>query len=278
MLSQVYRYEALAAGQLFAGVIVAEDAGDLNLIEPWLKAVNHLGGAQTAGYGHVVVEDIERQENWQEYNPDSPLTERVVITLLSDLLLRDGSGNMADAPGTALGITSEPVKAFRRLHITGGFNRKWGLPLPQGWAIEAGSVFVYSTAGLDRMALLQAAERGIGERLAEGYGRIAVDWHTQPAQIKHPLAKPTASSDTLPRMSVEGKTLAQRMAVRRLEAHLDRSLAKQVVVLTGGEDPFGNLPSAAQLSRAVSARAPGLGVRGSLGNRQTFRWPEVGGT
>ncbi len=248
--SQVYRYEALAAGQTFAGVIAAERASDLALIEPWLKAVTRLGGARTGGYGHVVAEDIERSDDWEEYSSDAPLADRVVITLLSDVLLRDGGGNMTDAPGRALGISTKPMLAFRRLHVVGGFNRKWGLPLPQGWAIEAGSVFVYSAADVDPAALQQAAKRGIGERLAEGFGRIAVDWHTQAAQAQRPPEKPTVETNRLPAMSAESKGLAQRMARRQLEAQIERNLVAQIIERTGGSAPFGNLPSPAQLSRA----------------------------
>ncbi len=248
--SQVYRYEALAAGQVLAGAIVADNADDLELIKPWLSEVNRLGGAQTAGYGSVVVENIRTQGDWQEYRPAAALPDRVVITLLSDALVRDGSGGLADTPGAALGITAEPDKAFRRLHVVGGFNRKWGLPLPQGWAIEAGSVFVYPAAGLDRAALQEAAARGIGERTAEGYGRVAVDWHTLAAQKQGAPNKPTAPDVKPAPMSTESKALAQRMAGRRLQAQLDRALVTQIVTLTGGAAPFGNLPSAAQLSRA----------------------------
>ena len=249
-VSQVFRYEALAAEQRFAGVILAQDADDLRLIKPWLETVERLGGAQTAGYGQVMVEDIVEHGDWTEYTPAAPPDESVIITLLSDLLLRDGGGNMADAPGAALGITTKPLHAYRRLHVVGGFNRKWGLPLPQGWAIEAGSVFVYATSGLDRTAVKQKAEQGIGERIAEGYGRVAIDWHTEPSIAQCKLDTPIISHDPLPVMSTESKRLAQRMARRRLEALLDRSLLEQIVGLTGGTKPFGSLPSAAQLSHA----------------------------
>jgi hypothetical protein len=51
-------------------------------------------------------------------------------------------------------------------------------------------------------------------------------------------------------MSAESKRLAQRMATRRLEIQLDRSLMAQIGEKMGPDGLFNNLPSSAQLSRA----------------------------
>ncbi len=57
--------------------------------------------------------------------------------------------------------------------MIGGFNRKWGLPLPQALAVRMGSVLVFKDPGCDPTLLDDLEVRGIGERRAEGFGRIA---------------------------------------------------------------------------------------------------------
>ncbi len=57
--SQVFRYEALAAGQDFAGAIVAEDEAILRDLKPLLEqGTMFLGGAHTGGYGRVLVSNV----------------------------------------------------------------------------------------------------------------------------------------------------------------------------------------------------------------------------
>ena len=249
--SQVYRYEAIAAGEVLVGAIVADDERDLKLIEPLLEGAFVLGGSHTAGYGRVEIGDVRPHPvDWQEYSADQPSSGQVVVTLLSDAILRGESGQVGGDLVEPLGVTRPPKVAFRRMRLVGGFNRKWGLPLPQMWAVEAGSVFVYPEDAVDRTLLHKLVERGIGERVAEGFGRIAVDWHTQPTQAQDVFPKRGTPAIRTPNLSEESKSLARRMAARRVQVQLDRELVKQIGDLTSGPGAFQKLPSAAQLSRA----------------------------
>jgi len=63
-----------------------------------------------------------------------------------------------------------------------GWNELWGTPRPTDYAMEMGSVFLFSCPqelDNDRLnyliqALQTAEETGIGRRLAEGFGRISI--------------------------------------------------------------------------------------------------------
>ncbi len=59
-----------------------------------------------------------------------------------------------------------------------GWNELWGLPRTKEIAIETGSVFLFSSTAEPHEKLLRALfeleERGIGQRKAEGFGRICV--------------------------------------------------------------------------------------------------------
>jgi len=242
--STVFRYEALAPEQVFCGVALADREDDLEHLKRWLPEgeVVHLGGSRLAGYGQARLQNVQIQEDWQEYTPVGDDTDAIIVTLLSDVLIRD--------PRTGAYVaTLEPVlgcahdQAFVRVRIVGGFNRKWNLPLPQAPAIQAGSVFVYRTQD-DLLKRLQALEaRGIGERRAEGFGRIAVNWH-RAAEIQ-PVERP-GHQPPLPFTLQDSQSvgLARRMVDRMLRQQLDRALIAAVNRLQ-----IQNPPSNAQLSR-----------------------------
>lgn len=180
----IYRYDGLAAGQVFGAAVVCETVEQAeqlkSLIETHPQAA--LGGARTAGYGRVTLSDFTVRENWQEAPLGASQKENLQVTLLSDVLLRNDDGQpCADAPtllsalNKYLGNNLVLKEAYLTSDMVGGFNRKWGLPLPQAPALKKGSVVILSgTADQDKLEAL--AETGIGERRAEGYGRLAFNW------------------------------------------------------------------------------------------------------
>jgi CRISPR-associated protein Csx10 len=264
-MSQVYRYEALAVGQTFAGVVLSANESALEMIKALLEAGDlRLGGSHTAGYGRVAITQVTTEQAWREFTPlpavgfegeaddedrtdeDEEVTadsapEYAIITCLSDLIWRDAQGQVSDHLLSPSG--KEPIRAYYRLRPVGGFNRKWGLPICQSWAIQAGSVFVFPP---DCYAELQTwAEHGIGERRAEGYGRVALNWHNkaQIAQSIAPIILPAASSISL---SSESNKLAQEMANRQLQVLVEQRLINRIQELS----QFQALPQTAHLSRA----------------------------
>ncbi len=277
--SQVFRYDSIAAGEVFAGVIVADD-DDLLLkeIKPLLEQRGlNLGGSRTTGYGQAEIFDIQEQDDWREFIPDSfsgpsdgvidefldflddeevsdvaspaegefagSSSDQVVLTCLSDLILLGSERRFCKKWQELIG--AEPNKTFQRLRLVGGFNRKWGLPLPQAWAIQAGSVFVFPAAYKDKLE--ERVEKGMGERRTEGFGRIAVNWHIRPKLSQRQLPLPEIKVSVPAELSTESKKLAQRMAGRQLQARLDYALVEKINSLSSD---LRGLPSPAQLSRA----------------------------
>jgi CRISPR-associated protein Csx10 len=233
----VYRYDALAEGEVLAGVVVSQDETLLGEIQKLLSPEEiQIGTAHTAGYGRVRIEDVTPPHDWVEYTSgEDPKDGQVIVTLLSNAILRGANGQVDGdldmALAKALGLSRlKPTRTYRRLRLVGGFNRKWSLPLTQAWALQAGSVYVYPASALDDLAALrQVVEQGVGERRAEGFGRLTVNWHTQPAtQRTRIISAPTSR----PLLSDESKRLAQRMAQRRLMMLLERKLARAVNSVT----------------------------------------------
>jgi CRISPR-associated protein Csx10 len=236
-----------------SGAIVTADDVDLTDLYALLRDESELfiGGAHTAGYGRVRLEVDPIASGWEEYSADGPPDGGgIVVTLLSDTLVRGRDGRVnGDLDGTLadlLGLASlEAERRYQQMGLVGGFNRKWGLPLPQAWALQAGSVYVYPAGAFDPEMLRREAALGIGERRAEGFGRIAVNWQTARVVQWQPRAKP---SSLRPSLSAESKALAQEMAGRRLRLRLERGL---IEYLSGVE--FKRLPPNTQLSRVRNA-------------------------
>ena len=220
--STVYRYEALAAGQVFGAVILSENESALQMVRSFIdERKTNLGGSRSAGYGLVRYENIRFEANWREYESDEdPEEEVIILTLLSDTIVRDSNGQSTTDLDSVLGW--QHLLSYWRTRVVGGFNRKWGLPLVQTPALQAGSVFVYPATQVDRQALRRLEQQGIGERCAEGFGRIAVNWHTQAALHRRHLPQDSPLSSVA--LSDESRHLAQRMAERRLRAVLDQKL------------------------------------------------------
>ena len=236
----VFRYEALAAGGKFAAAVAftGPDGLENRQLRTMVKALLpggdyiNLGASHLAGYGRVRIADIRERDDWAEFEPeDSPVVHnegKIVVTLLSDALVRDDqTGAWAADLRPVLGCKHE--KAFQRVHLVGGFNRKWNLPLCQAQAIQAGSVFVYPYSLALARRLAEAVKGGIGERRAEGFGRLAVNWQTA---LELEGYRVEDERDTLP-VSIPADDalavgLARRMATRMLRNTLDAALVETV--------------------------------------------------
>lgn len=275
--SQVFRYEALAAGEILGSVILVDD-GDFDSVRELLGGTLRLGGSHTAGYGRVEIKNVNERADWDEapiptrnddaadedeetisFSPEEPNV--IAVTLLSDVIVPHADFDAAlqralDAPDLI------HLRAFAATRCVGGFNRAAGFPLPQAWALRAGSVFVYDVNAFDVEKLRALAPRGLGERTVEGYGRFAVNWQTQtsfPLYKLEPLdnrapAPVELDADALPKLSATSERLAKEMARRQLRAKLERTLIQKINDAQWKTDP----PKNSQLSRVRSAARNGL--------------------
>lgn len=122
------------------------------------------------------------------------------------------------------------MHAFQHIDVVAGFNRKWGLPLPQLPVIKAGSVYAFAPQDLDADTCAQLVREGIGERRNEGFGRVAINWNLAPKLQRRPLAKPSFLESVT--LSAESQTLAQRIVNHPYRAKLDMQLLDKVSQLT----------------------------------------------
>lgn len=253
--STIFRYLALDSGQDFAGVMLADDRSDIDIIKNIFakNPILSFGKSHLVGYGRVKIDAIKIEVDWTEYDSadDDGAESDIIVTLLSDAIVCDSkTGAHVASIEPILNVT--PTKVFLRTCVRGGFNRTWNLPLPQTLAIEAGSVFVYKNNPMLRKRLQNLEPSGIGEKREEGFGRIAIDW-TQSEKI---IVKTSYSSHPLT-VNLEGKSVdfARKIVNRMLRVKLDEALIRTVNEkdITGITESIHN----SQLSRmrAIARRA-----------------------
>ncbi|NOK65502.1 MAG: hypothetical protein GFH25_541182n18 [Chloroflexi bacterium AL-N10] len=279
---EIFRYEALAAGQTFCGAILIDaDRIDDALIEE-ITTLGHapdawLGRSRSANYGQVRVLLEQPTGDWQEVTSEKGSSvqdsfHRYTLTLLSDMFLRDDGGHIIGAPDQATFHTtlaqylsalnqtghSISIKEIVWSHtcvastIHGGFNRAWQLPLIQTRALTAGSMLTFTTTHeLPQEVITLLEAQGLGERRAEGFGRVVVNWNI-PEQLAGLLPQTTeqtstskdTASDTVD-LPKDAAMLAQRMASRLQEAACAKAI---LLYLNGGRRLHGGVPNRTQLA------------------------------
>lgn len=273
----VFRYDAIDAEQTFQAMVLCNRDEDADIIRSLLQRKDlWLGGSQSAGYGHVAVQLLEDNSwnevglDWEERSSQPKLT----VTLLSNLILRDDFGQPTTDPqilnkelSESLGTNLKYLDSYANVEVVGGFNRKWGLPLPQVPSITAGSVFVFKQPEEILDANVHNVEnQGIGERKIDGFGRISINWiaeiegfHVdQTSKTNHNQESEPATNQQEYNNQVD--EIAQIMARRILRQKLDDLLLKQIKPNTPTEakDIY---VSNSQLSRLMNVTRQSLSER-----------------
>jgi CRISPR-associated protein Csx10 len=241
---QVYRYDALAPGQVFEGVITCTHGEDADLLQDLLATVEtlHLGGARSAGYGLAMLELLDIRRNWDETNRspggsaiDPQPGDTLIVTLLSDVIVRNEYANYAATPEALVhafashGITfSYGAYVALQPTLVGGFNRKWGLPLPQTTALRRGSVINMIVGQAPKNSINAMLKDGIGERTNEGFGQVAFDWQRHETLVVRKFEADELIPEESARLSVESNQMWQfmskRLNARRVAQRLAASL------------------------------------------------------
>ena len=239
----VFQYQPLASHQTLAGAILC-DPQDAPALKELLEGDHAIGGARTAGYGRVTISEVLEQETgWREVPGDLPdQTDTFALLLTSDLLLRDAGGQYAVGKEIWLaalqarlrhlgygGSIRADGKAFIDVALVGGFNRKWGLPLPQAQALKMGSVIMVQADPPVPKDVLHALEQaGLGERRVDGFGRLAVlcDLPEKLDVLSNQIVG--SRSSQYPPVALKSDEasagIARRMAQRLLEQRLETAL------------------------------------------------------
>ncbi|MET7426946.1 RAMP superfamily CRISPR-associated protein [Dactylosporangium sp. NPDC005555] len=176
----VYTYVGIAPGTLLCTDIVLPADARLRLTA---GEQLRFGRSRKDDFGLVTVAAV--------HNLPAPAEQAAVtagpiqVWCLSDVLLRDdrlapdpSPQALARALSTALApavFTADPAATATSATRREGFGVAWGRPRPSQVALRAGSVITFTMTGaavLDRGQVADLCRDGVGERTAEGYGRI----------------------------------------------------------------------------------------------------------
>jgi CRISPR-associated protein Csx10 len=246
----IYQYEAIAQHQTFEAWIDCQGDKDAEVLAQWLDGKHYVGGGRSAGYGRVSI--TIQEETLERTTVASKEDGTYIVTLTSDAILRDDMGNYAPSINALRdvgfkGITGE---ASIRTTIVGGFNRKWGLPLPQTPAILMGSWFAVSASEItaEEIEALQAV--GIGERCNEGFGQFVVDYFQQ----KEYSRQTSSAKSTVPQDSPEKvlRTLNLGEGFEWIERRLKAQSIEREIVEQARQLTIAHPPHSSQIGKLLS--------------------------
>ena len=195
--SRIYRYEALAAGQVFKAVVYAPVR---TAFSEWLSRQKTLtlwlGGARNSGYGRTTVRIEARSDSPERFGGATlGAAGELYVLAASDWILRDREGRLASAPdagwlGEQLGVELELMDQVVETQLSGGFVSQWQAWQPAISAVQAGSVFKYRilSGEPDEERVRRLMERGVGERVNEGFGRpvFFTEWPFEEMEDREP--------------------------------------------------------------------------------------------
>ncbi|MDG4771951.1 RAMP superfamily CRISPR-associated protein [Solwaraspora sp. WMMD792] len=205
----LFVYEAIAAGTVLRCELWLP--ADAELDTDWINGEHAIGRSRKDDYGHIRVEVIDQPTKSALTSRDEdPIEGELVVWLLSDLLLRGPAGAPVTSPnllgtvlGEALGVDlklpplkpGQPPAEFVTTRRVESWQRRWSMPRPSLTGIAAGSVVRFQMSGVPTDEALHRIEAaGLGERTAEGYGRLALQpWLLGQETVQ--LPKPDKNKD-----------------------------------------------------------------------------------
>lgn len=205
----VFTYEAIRKDLVFHGILRIRKESIVGLADDWWAA---LRGTTTTGlsskddYGLIQVTAKPADKAPEAGGPSESNVVRVY--LLSDLLVRDEglqySGNPDDlrrelSQRLSIEIRFNESSQWGRSRRVDSWHARWRYPRPSLVTIQAGSVFEFAIVGDEKVTdeALRTLERdGLGERRAEGFGRVLLN----PTWLKQ--GRITSCKRTMPVRSV----------------------------------------------------------------------------
>ncbi|MBI1207266.1 MAG: hypothetical protein GC191_08250 [Azospirillum sp.] len=290
----VFSYQAIAAGTVLRLELLIRDDQIARLSPAWFHALEELpvrlGSAKKDEYGGAILRRVRGPVRWQRAPADDPgASGDLVVWLASDTLITDAHlrpdttlSGLARALSAALGVTLEAavlgagdrrqddaptlIGADLRTRRIESWQQRWQLPRPSLVAIQSGScaVFRVVSGSLTAEALASVEAAGIGERRAEGYGRVRFNDPRLMRPFPIGVSEPPKSSDLLTAVplvanhpafavarQIELRTWRRLIRDRALHIAIDAGSRKTLLGLELGKKPLGlglgKKPSASQL-------------------------------
>jgi CRISPR-associated protein Csx10 len=293
----LFTYEAIRAGTPFRGVLKMR--GSLwNGLQTEIKeklawGETAIGRSRKDEYGRVRIEFLKEVPAsgvpdllaGKEDNEEKK--KYLVVYLLSDVLVRGRYQEYSTRPEdlksaleSALDLTLNNARSPFRVEI-GNYTRvgrreswqvKWKLPRPSLVYFQAGSVLVYEVENPGKWkpeAITAVMNTGIGERRAEGYGRIWINppFLCEPKSVESQTVTDSKNDDSS--KPFDAKACKEDLFIKLLERehfkkHFTRTARREIYMWVHGKNEKKNLfsdipgekrPSASQFGNLREAAA-----------------------
>jgi CRISPR-associated protein Csx10 len=191
----IFTYEALEANQEFRGIVAISGQNQVEIdtrlaqVKTALGEKVYLGRSRRARYGGEALVSAwspvgvrgEREAEGRNglIIGDLNAGQNFHVFLTADYIGRRSDTGQVDPTSftteliNRLGGQVEVLRSRWAFRLVGGYNRTWGLQLPQVLTLRAGSVVVLKAQRpISYGNLLAIEQSGLGERRAEGFGRV----------------------------------------------------------------------------------------------------------
>ena len=171
---EMFTYEALEQGQVFAGSVIGskDDVEKLAGLFAYDNVIR-IGRSRTAQYGKAVIEKFEG-DACKSNSIDLKKGDVFRLVVVTPLILEYENGINTTDLNVLRKNLDENLEILRYIcteTLVAGYNSKWRLPRGQDRAIAEGSVIVFMYNG-DGTTLNNSF---IGKRTAEGFGQIRLE-------------------------------------------------------------------------------------------------------
>ncbi|HEX7659354.1 MAG TPA: RAMP superfamily CRISPR-associated protein [Pseudonocardiaceae bacterium] len=173
----LYVNEGISTGTVLRAQIWA--AQDIDITS--LDGKQSVGRSKKDDYGHIEVRVLPASES--VVSPPPADQGKLVVWLQSDVVLRGENGQpdptarlLGKLLAERLGVKLVPADDGYRLGVRRieSWQTRWGLPRPSLLALRAGGVASFTVDGvISAKAWRSVLAEGIGERRAEGFGRVS---------------------------------------------------------------------------------------------------------
>ena len=231
--NEMYRNEYIDTGYIFGGSIASENQEILKKISGYLKDDIYLGNGRSAGMGRCIVlsTEITEDDPYKTLAADKDLSGECYMMLLSSVSMKNEIGEPVGLNTSALqdmmGVTDLKIMyCSTSIRKVQGYNRAWHGAVPAMMTYDKGSVFHMVYAGVLRTQKIhEIMDKGIGDRLYEGFGRVVFlkDYEEWKSKLKGADLVAKAVLDGKETTDKETLTLIARKYYRRiLEEAMDR--------------------------------------------------------
>ncbi len=230
-----FHYDVLEPNTQFKGKIIGR-SGDLKPIVDILpkRMVIYLGKSRTAQYGKckLIIESYKKSKKPIQLD----INQKIVITLLSDMILVNKYGNITPDPRIFLKEFADFFKiketnikikhSFLKFKKVGGFNSKWKFPKMQSQALAAGSVIIIKLQDIEHLEVNNNEPLVFGLRKSEGYGLIDINKHGF-SKIEKDIADLDKIYQIIPQNDEMPKDLIDYCISRALKSTLESEAIKK---------------------------------------------------